>query len=470
MAKKIRVGYKCINCGKIYRKEVSICLDCGGTEIQEVVEKPESLSSFKNTYLNISEKKSAKLLKNVHQSKKNRLVTKSFSEFNRVMGGGIVEDSISIISAPPGTGKTTLLLEIANDIANQGLKVLYASGEESEDQLSLTSQRILKDGISDNFYVLNSSCLDDIIEVVQDMDIDFFVIDSINVLYLKDFSQSNPGSPTQMKQCFMAIKKIAKDSSKKRAVFIVGQVTKDDELSGPNSLAHDGDVVLELTTETDSSDIRFLRGNKNRFGQLETGMFLMSEYGMKNLSNPSEYFTTNRDEKDNVSGVALSVIIEGTRPIVVEIEALVSNTKGMYPTRITTCLKKDELNILLSVLEQKSGLTAIGTKDVVLNTTSGIKLKETGTNLAVIMSIYSSLINEPLPAEWVYLAEVGLTGELKSVASIDRRLLELDRMNYKVAIISDKAKITEDKLKNIKIIKCKNLISVIKEILNYSNK
>lgn len=456
MAKRIQ--YRCVNpeCGYITSRRYMTCPKCG-SDFEEV--KEEKTAELKNSQVSTKIKKAVRLV-DVDIKNEDRIVT-GIKEFDRVMGGGLLRDSISIISAPPGKGKTTLLLEVCNAIAEQGLNILYASGEESEVQLKRTALRIL-DKINDNFYIMGTNQLDDVIEEARKKDIDFIVVDSIHRFRLADFASHTIGSPTQIRECFNALKSLCKDGEKKVACFMVGQVTKEDELKGARELEHDVDVVLELSDETDSSEIRFLRAIKNRFGGPETGIFKMTDKGILSLDNPSEYFVTHRQKNEDVSGIAISVIMDGTRPIVIEIEALASPSPTMYPTRIATCMKKDSLNILLAVLRQKADTSSnVNTNDIIINTTTGIYLKERVTDLSVIMAVNSALSNEIIKEDVVYLAEVGLTGELKNVPSVERRIKEVERLGYKHVVVSSNESIDESKFESIQIHKAENVLQAI---------
>lgn len=455
--------YRCKNsdCGYTTTRKLTVCPMCKQFDtFEEVVE--DNTVSLKNSFAT-TKNKIAKRLVDVEIKENNRVIT-GIKEFDRVMGGGLIMDSLSIISGPPGNGKTTLLIEVCNALAKKDFNVLYASGEESEVQLKGTSLRILGQEINPNFYIIGTNSMDDVINEVKNKDIDFFVIDSIHRFRLNDFSSHSLGSPIQIRECYNALKSICKDNSeKKRACIMIGQVTKDDELRGARDLEHDVDVTLELSTETESSELRFLRATKNRFGGPETGIFKMEERGMKSLDNPSEYFVTHKDSDDNVCGVAMSVIMDGTRPIVIEVESLASPSMGAYPDRIATCIKKDLLNILLSILGQRAFISEVDTNNIIINTTTGIQLKERCTDLAIIMSVYSSLKKIPLPYDTVFLAEVGLTGELKNIPSVERRIREIERMGYKHVIVAKNETLDTSKFKNLHIHKCKNISYAIEE-------
>lgn len=408
------------------------------------------------------ERKAVKKLGEVEARNSSRIET-SLKEFNRVMGGGIVRDSITIVTARPGAGKSTLLLQVSNDLAKKGYRILYASGEESESQIKDRANRILKD-IDEKIWVMSDNSMDNLLDTVQEMDPDFIVVDSIQTFALESFPSSRAGSPTQTMECAHELVKIAKNQARPRAVFIVGQMTKEDELAGVRALEHLVDVVLVIEGES-GEELRTLLATKNRYGSTgEMGFFNMTEIGMVSIDNPSEYFMTKRDREDLVSGSSLTVVREGTRPIILEIESLVSDSFTPYPSRIAECMRKDQLNTLISILEQRGGIKLFD-KNVVVKTTGGIKLKENAANLAVIMSIASSTFDFPIPNDTIFLADVGLTGELKKVPSLDLRLREADRIGFKRAIVPH-GSISKKNYDNLRIYEIKSLRDVIRLVFN----
>lgn len=397
-------------------------------------------------------------LKEVQSTNSDRIVT-SIGEFNRVMGGGIIKDSVTILSAKPGAGKSTLLLQVTDDLAKLGLKVLYASGEESESQIKSRADRIIKD-IHSNVWVVSDNSLDNILEIVEEIDPDVVIVDSIQTFTLEEFPSSRAGSPTQTMECAHALVQRAKDVKRPRAVFIVGQMTKEDELAGVRALEHLVDTVLIIDGES-GEELRTLLTTKNRYGSTgEMGFFNMGEEGMVSIDNPSEYFMTQRDEGNSISGSALTVVREGTRPIILEIESLVSSSFTPYPSRIGETMRKEQLNTLISILEQRGDIKLYD-KNVVIKTTGGIILKEQASNLAVIMSIASSVFQKGIPNDTVFISDVGLTGELKRVPSLQARLKEIDRMGFKKAYIA-KGSGKGFKYKNLEIIEC----NILKEVIS----
>lgn len=413
--------------------------------------------SSKASSRRLFEKKEIKRLEEIESTNSHRIVT-SINEFNRVMGGGIIKDSVTILSAKPGAGKSTLLLQVANDLAKSGYGVLYASGEESESQIKTRADRILKK-INKKMWVISDNSMDNVLEYIEEVDPDFIIVDSIQTFILDAYPSSRAGSPTQTMECAYELVKKAKNPEKPRAVFIVGQMTKEDELAGVRALEHLVDTVLIIEGES-GEELRSLLTTKNRYGSTgEMGFFNMTEEGMESIDNPSEYFTSIREEGDLVSGSSITVVREGTRPIILEIESLVSESFTPYPSRIGECMRREQLNTLVSILEERGGIKLYD-KNVVIKTTGGIKLSEQASNLAVIMSISSSVFQVGIPHDTVFIADVGLTGELKKVPSLDARLRELDRMGFKKAFVAP-GSIRGNKYKNLEIIEIKTLKEVI---------
>ncbi|MCJ7691093.1 MAG: DNA repair protein RadA, partial [Clostridiaceae bacterium] len=277
----------------------------------------------------------------------------------------------------------------------------------------------------------------------------------------EEYSSSRAGSPTQVIECATALKDKAKNPDRPRAVFLVGQMTKADEMAGPRILEHLVDTVLYIEGE-DGEELKHLISKKNRYGDTsESGLFRMSEIGMEEITDPSEFFMTKREEL--VPGSALAVIKDGTRPIVVEVESLVSKSFTPYPSRLSECFaRKEQLGTLISILEERGGV-GLYDKNVIIKATGGLKLTETSVNLAVVMSIASSALNRGISTDTVFIGELGLTGELKKVPSLEQRLKEVDRMGFKKAYIPMNCLKTGVKFKNIKLIPCKKLTDVIEK-------
>lgn len=386
------------------------------------------------------------------------------NEFNRVMGGGIVKDSITIITAKPGAGKSTLLLQVAADVASKGLKVLYASGEESESQIKSRADRLFKK-IDPGVWVYSDNSMDNVLETVNKVDPDLLIVDSIQTFVLESFPGSRAGSPTQTMECANELLKLAKDPSRPRAVFLVGQMNKSEEIAGLRALEHLVDTVLILDGENEE-ELRGLSVSKNRFGSTwERGYFSMTENGLVSIDNPSEFFMTSRDKNEKVSGSALTVVKDGSRPIIVEIESLVSKTFTPFPSRVGECVRREQLSTLISILEQR-GRISLYDKDVVIKTTGGLKFKEPAVNLSIIMSIVSSVYDREIPGDTVFISDVGLTGELKKVPSLELRIRELDRRGFRRVYVAKNALVRPMDIKNVEIVELKSLQEVIKNVFS----
>lgn len=451
---KKKIVYQCSKCGYISQGFFGKCPNCNSWNTLE--EKEDEKDSVRNKKI----KKDALKLKSVKSSSDERVVT-GIEEFNRVMGGGIVHDSVSILTAKPGSGKSTLLMQVANDLAEKGIRVLYASGEESETQIKMRAERILNK-LSDNIWVYSVNSLNSVLDQVEKIDPQFIIIDSIQTFTLDEFSQ-RPGTPTQTMECAYKMTEVAKNIDKPRMVFLVGQMTKQDELAGVRSLEHLVDTVLLIEGDS-SEDLRSLMATKNRYGSTgEIGFFSMTEKGMISIDNPSEYFMTKRATNEQVAGSSLSVIREGTRPIILETEALASKTFLPYPSRISECIRREHLNTLVSILEERAGIKFLD-KNIVVKSTGGIKLKEQASNLSVMVSIVSSTFNKPVESNTVFVADVGLTGELKNIPALDIRLREAERMGFRKAYISKYANVKKENYKNLQIIQVSNISELIQKI------
>ncbi len=371
--KKIHI---CSSCGYETIGYLGKCPECNSWGTLEEVEIEEKTSSG----VKLVKRKSLNKLKDIVSSNSDRVMT-SLNEFNRVMGGGIVKDSVTILAAKPGAGKSTLLLQVANDLAQLGSKVLYASGEESESQIKNRADRIV-DEISSNLWVMSDNSMDNVVDTIREIDPRVIIIDSIQTFTLAGFPSSRAGSPTQTMECANTMVDLAKNPNDPKIVIMIGQMTKEDEIAGVRALEHLVDTVLIIEGES-GEELRSLITTKNRYGSTgEMGFFKITDKGMISIDNPSEYFMTTREEDNLVPGSAITVVREGTRPIILEIESLVSQSFTPYPSRISECLKKDQLNTLVSILEQRGGQKYYD-KNVVIKTTGGIKLKEQSANLAV---------------------------------------------------------------------------------------
>jgi DNA repair protein RadA/Sms len=457
--KKVKPVYICTSCGTHHPKWQGFCNNCPERGTLEELEQSNNPQQVKRAS---TRKLSVQRLSETSSRNSDRIVT-GIGEFNRVMGGGIVKDSLTIITAEPGAGKSTLLLQVSQDVAKQGMKVLYASGEESDSQIKRRAERILPD-VENDFWVYADTSMNNVLGCIEQVDPDLIIIDSIQTFVLEEYN-SRPGSPTQTMECANELLKVAKDAVKPRAIIMVGQMTKDNELAGLRALEHLVDTVLILDGE-DGEELKQLSASKNRYGSTgEIGFFSMTETGMIPIDNPSEFFMTQREDNEIVSGSALTVVREGTRPIILEIESLVSKTFTPFPSRISECMRKDQMNTLISVLEQRAGIELF-TQNVVIKTTGGFRLKEQSSNLAVIMSIVSSYKNKGIPNDCVFIADIGLTGELKKVPTLETRVRELERMGFGKVYVAKNALKQTAAFKKIKVIPCNTLSEVIRKVFN----
>ncbi|CCQ98242.1 DNA repair protein radA [[Clostridium] ultunense Esp] len=453
---KKKIIYRCSQCGNESIRWMGRCSECGSWNSFDEVLIDHKKSDNRKQSQKIERVPPVKLSA-IDVDDGHRIVT-GIDEFNRVLGGGIVKDSVTILTARPGAGKSTLLLEISEDIAQKGYKVLYASGEESETQIRNRANRIL-DEIPKDIWILSDISMDNVLNTVDTIDPDLIIIDSIQTFKLDEFN-SRAGSPIQTIECANTLVDMAKNKDRPRAVIMVGHMTKANEMAGLRTLEHLVDTVIYLEGESDE-ELRTLMATKNRFGPTgEIGLFAMGEKGMIPIVNPSEFFITNRKHSEPVPGSALSVIKEGSRLIIVEIESLVSHSFTPYPARIGDCLRKDQLSTLISILEQR-GKINLYDKNVVIKTTGGLRLSEQSVNLAIIMSIVSSVWDKGISSDVVFIADVGLTGELKRVPSMEGRIKELDRMGYRKVYISKGGLKGNGKFDNIKVVELRTLQEVI---------
>lgn len=459
---KIKTVYVCSECKFEQSKWTGRCPNCDtwNSFFESEVVKKSNLKSTVNVRASSSFKK-AQRLSEIKVLNSDRIVT-DLHEFNRVVGGGIVKDSITILAAKPGAGKSTLLLQVAYDISKKGFKVLYASGEESESQIKNRAERVIGEYFDEKIWIYSDISLNNVLRVIDEIDPDFIIIDSIQTFILEEYS-SRAGSPIQTMECANELLRIAKNPLRPRSVMIVGQMTKDDELAGVRSLEHLVDCVLMIEGDK-LEELRSLVCSKNRFGSTgEVGFFSMTERGMISIDNPSQFFMTKRNEDDEVFGSSLSVIKEGNRCIIVEIESLVSNSIAPYPSRISDCLKRDQLNTLISILEERGGIKLFN-KNVVIKSTGGIRLKENCVNLSVIMSIVSSFRNESIKSGYVFIGDVGLTGEIKRVPSMELRLKEIDRMGFVRAYVPEGENYKNANYKNIEVKPFRYIFQVINDV------
>ena len=429
----------CQNCGASSSKWLGKCPSCGqwNTFVEERTSKKESK---KDGYVS-NKTNTPKLLNEISYSSENRIVTRD-NELNRVLGGGIVPGSLILFGGDPGIGKSTLLLQFA--LSSKSKKILYVSGEESEKQIKMRAERINKN--SEHCYILTETSTNNIFQEIEKIQPDILIIDSIQTIHTS-YLESAPGSVSQIRECTSELIKFAKETS--TAVLLIGHINKDGAIAGPKVLEHMVDTVLQF--EGDRNHVyRILRTIKNRFGSAsELGVYEMSVNGLRQVTNPSEILITERDE--NTSGVAIAGTIEGARPLLVEIQSLVSSAVYGTPQRSTTGFDTRRMNMLLAVLEKRCGFR-LGAKDVFLNITGGIKIDDTAIDLAVVCSILSSDQDVPLDNQICFAGEIGLSGEIRAVNRIDQRISEAEKLGYKKIIISKYNKFNSKNF-NIEIVK-----------------
>ena len=438
--------YSCKICGAKYPKWLGQCVKCGSwNSVQEEFVK----KSPKNDLI-----KSEGVVKKINEieSLENERIKFNDNEFNRVLGSGLVRGSVVLISGEPGIGKSTILLQ--NSI-NSLESVLYVSGEESAEQLKLRAERISEN--PKNCYVLTETNLEIILKNINKIKPSVVVLDSIQTVQT-DLFDNSPGSTTQIKECTSILIKLAKSTGV--PVLIVGHITKDGNIAGPKILEHMVDAVLHFEGDK-QHQFRILRSKKNRFGSTnEIGIYQMNEKGLQIVVNPSELFVSKKENSE--SGSTIAVTLDGDRSIMIEVQALVSSAVYGTPQRISNGFNSKRLNMLLAILEKKAGFK-IGVKDVFINITGGIKIEDTAIDLAVVAAILSSNINIAINSDTCFCAEVDLSGELRSVSNIDKRISEAERLGYKKIIISNNSKIGYI-TNSIQTFKLKNLSQVVKEI------
>jgi DNA repair protein RadA/Sms len=425
---KLKVQYVCENCGSTQPKWMGKCPDCG--EWNSLVEKQivvESAAARQARSAMPVEAGGAPLpLTDISADGFDRIPVGG-SELSRVLGGGIVPGSGVLVSGDPGIGKSTLLLELAAHIARTQGKVLYVSAEESARQIKMRATRL--NIHESNLYVLADIHLDRILEHVAQLQPRMIVVDSIQAIY-SDASTSAAGSVSQVRECAGQLLRLAK--SENIPLFLVGHVTKEGSIAGPRVLEHMVDTVLYLEGERFQT-YRLLRSVKNRFGSTdEVGVFEMAEVGLREVTNPSEAFLAER--LPNAAGSAIAVTLEGTRPLLVEVQALTSTTSFAQPRRTANGVDFNRLLLLTAVLSKRVGFR-LGDQDVFVNVVGGLRISEPAADLAVAVAIASSIKNLPVPADLAVVGEVGLSGELRSVSQLPRRLNEAAKLGFRRCLV-----------------------------------
>ena len=449
---KTKSAFFCQKCGYESPKWMGKCPGCGewNTLVEEIKIKKTSPTPFSRK---TSDSK-PKQIDHIEQAEnpKYKLLD---SELNRVLGGGVTQGSLVLIGGDPGIGKSTLMLQLG---IKEDIKILYVSGEESDQQIKMRAERI---GIkNDDCFILTETNLESIINHASSIAPKIIVIDSIQTLH-SNHIESAPGSVSQVRECTSQLLRFAKENN--TAVFLIGHITKDGGIAGPKVLEHMVDTVLQF--EGDRNHMyRLLRTSKNRFGSTnEIGIYEMQGNGLRVVENPSEILVTNNDNE--LSGIAISATLEGLRPFLIEIQALVSSAVYGTPQRSSTGFDSKRLNMLLAVLEKRCGFK-LGAKDVFLNIAGGIKVDDPGIDLAVAMAVLSSNANLPIPEGIAFSAEIGLSGEIRPINRVDQRISEVEKLGFKKIIVSKNSKGLKTKNYEIEIVQCAKIDEVVKNVFS----
>lgn len=449
---KLKTVFFCQNCGAQSSKWIGHCPSCGewNTYVEEVVQKE---SSGGKSALRLNNQSTPKLIQDIDIDTIQRIDSCN-NELNRVLGGGIVPGSLVLIGGEPGIGKSTLMLQVALSIRNT--RVLYITGEESEQQIKMRSERINANSAS--CYILNETNTQNIFQHIEELKPQMLVIDSIQTLQTS-LIESSAGSISQIRECASEFQKYSKMTN--TPVFLIGHITKDGTIAGPKILEHMVDTVLQFEGDRHYM-YRILRSVKNRFGSTsEMGIYEMQNSGLREVANPSEVLLSQRDE--NLSGIAVSSTIEGLRPLLIEVQSIVSSAAYGNPQRSSTGFDLRRLNMLLAVLEKRCGFR-LGTKDVFLNIAGGIRVDDPAIDLAVLASVLSSNEDIPVSMKTCFSAEVGLSGEVRSVNRIEQRISEAEKLGFEEIVISKYNSLSLDKKTyNIKIIP----IRKVEELFSY---
>lgn len=444
---KTNTTFFCQNCGTQYAKWMGQCNSCHqwNTIVEEIVQKEEK----RNWKQSNTSKRTNKALKinEISLDKEDRISTNN-NELNRVLGGGLVKGSMTLLGGEPGIGKSTLLLQIALTIPK---KVLYVSGEESQSQIKMRAERI--ENTNANCLIFTETNTQNIFRTIEETNPDVVVIDSIQTLFTNSI-EASPGSISQIRETTAELIKFAKETS--TPVVLIGHITKDGQIAGPKILEHMVDVVLQFEGDRNHT-YRILRAQKNRFGSTaELGIYEMQSIGLREVSNPSEILISQKEE--DLSGIAIAATLEGMRPLMIEVQALVSTAVYGTPQRSTTGYDTKRLNMLLAVLEKRAGFK-LGAKDVFLNIAGGIKVDDPAIDLAVICAILSSSEDLAIAHHFCFAAEIGLAGEIRAVNRVEQRIIEAEKLGFQKIFISkfNKIAMVKNKIQIVKITKVEDI-------------
>lgn len=439
--------FECEHCGYKSRKWLGKCPDCGAWNSFLEIKEESKKKNRKNISLS-GESANPKPINQVNSADYSRIKT-GIEEFDRVLGGGFVPGSLTLLGGEPGIGKSTLMLQISKNIAEEG-QVLYVSGEESPSQIKLRAERIK--AVSQNILLSGEVVLENIIEQIEKTKPLFVVVDSIQTIFSSELN-SAPGTVSQIRETTSRLLFYAKNSG--IPIMIIGHITKEGAIAGPKTLEHIVDTVLYFEGDRFQSR-RIVRAIKNRFGSTnELGLFEMTSEGLIPVSNPSEFFIGERPE--DTTGSAIVCAVEGTRAMLVELQALVSESAFGTPRRMAIGIDINRLHLLLAIIEKRLDYL-IGRDDVYINVAGGLSIYEPSVDLGIAFAIVSSFLNKPIDKDTVFIGEIGLSGEIRSVSAINQRLNEAANMGFKKAIIPDTKEKIESKAKNnIELIKVKSL-------------
>ena len=425
---KIKTAFFCSNCGYESAKWTGKCPSCNewNTFVEEVITKDNKLEEADWKKLSQDKKEGRTIsLHEVISAEEKRIVTAD-PELNRVLGGGIVAGSIVLVAGEPGIGKSTLFLQ--NGLRLPGVRTLYISGEESEQQIKMRADRL--NIRNEEFYLLTETSTQIIFQEIRKLRPGLVIVDSIQTLQ-SPYIESSAGSVSQIRECTSEFQRFAKDSG--TPVFLIGHITKDGSIAGPKMLEHMVDTVLQFEGDRHYA-YRILRTLKNRFGSTaELGIYEMTGEGMRGVTNPSELLITQKDEQ--LSGIAIAASIEGMRPLLIEVQALVTQSVYGTPQRTVSGFDARRLQLLLAVLEKRGGFH-FGVKDVFLNIAGGLKVEDPSIDLAVLCALLSSYEDVPLASQTCFAGEVGLSGEIRAVNRIEQRIAEAEKLGFEKIFVS----------------------------------
>lgn len=454
MAKKAKTQFECQHCGYISPRYLGKCPNCNSWN-SLVEEKIQDTTDRRSRTTLTGKKMQPMRLNEVVARKEPRIKTK-LDELNRVLGGGVVPGSMVLLGGDPGIGKSTLLLQVSQQLAATGGKVLYVSGEESAEQIKMRAERL--GATRDEFYLYAETDMQDIHKAIESLEPSYVIIDSIQTMTQPDIS-SVAGSVSQVRETTAELLKIAKTNG--IAIFIVGHVTKEGSIAGPRMLEHMVDTVLYFEGEQHQS-FRILRAVKNRFGSTnEIGIFEMREGGLHEVANPSQVFLEER--LAGATGSAIVVAMEGTRPILVEIQALVTPTMFGNAKRTTTGLDFNRVSLIMAVLEKRAGLL-LQNQDAYLKAAGGVKLNEPAIDLALAVSLASSYYEKGTSPTECFIGEIGLTGEIRRVTSIEQRVKEVQKLGFTKVYVPKNNLVNWTPPKNIEVVAVATLEETLRKV------